>query len=106
MGHEHFADFLWTAERTDEALAELDAARRIDPLTPRNHYYKGLLLSLETDSAIDEAEGLLPQSLQVAPDFYPALLRLAQIRWRESRFAEDEAGEQAVAIEPGAEWLR
>ena len=107
VGHEHFADFLWTAERTDEALAELDAARRIDPLTPRNHYYKGLLLLLETDSAIDEAEGLFLQSLQVAPDFYPALLRLAQIRWRESRFAEAvKLGEQAVAIEPGAEWLR
>jgi tetratricopeptide (TPR) repeat protein len=64
------------------------------------------LLLLETD-AIDEAEGLFLQSLQVAPDFYPALLRLAQIRWRESRFAEAvKLGEQAVAIEPRAEWLR
>jgi TolB-like protein/DNA-binding winged helix-turn-helix (wHTH) protein/Tfp pilus assembly protein PilF len=109
VGHEHFADFLWTtARRNDEALAELDAARRIDPFTPRNHYYKGLMLLFgEVAGSSEEAERLFLQSLQVDPDFHPALLRLAQIRWLDGRFAEAvRLGERAVAIDPNAEWLR
>lgn len=110
VGHEHFAEFLEVRlARIDEALAELDIARRVDPLTPRHHYRKGLILLLrgETAESNSEAESLFLKSLQVAPDFHPALMRLSQIRWHQGRFAEAiQLGEQAVAIEPSAHWMR
>jgi TolB-like protein/DNA-binding winged helix-turn-helix (wHTH) protein/Tfp pilus assembly protein PilF len=109
VGHEHFADFLDNRGRTDEALAEFDYARRVDPLTPRNHYRRGLslLLNVRTAEALQEAEALFLESLRVAPDFHPALMRLAQMRWNNGRFAEAiKLAEQAVAIDPRAQWMR
>ena len=45
-GHELFANFLEHEGRIDEALAAVDRARVVDPLYPRSHYFKGLLLLL------------------------------------------------------------
>ena len=45
-GHELFANFLEREGRIDEALAAVDRARVVDPLYPRSHYFKGLLLLL------------------------------------------------------------
>jgi TolB-like protein/DNA-binding winged helix-turn-helix (wHTH) protein/Tfp pilus assembly protein PilF len=109
MGHEHFAEFLWEEEgRFDEALAEIDRARRVDPLTPRNHYVKGKMLMFGhkagafTEEAIEQAEPLFLQTLQLAPDFHLALWRLGAIRWYQGRFAEAVMlAERAVAIRSG-----
>ena len=110
VGHEHFAEFLDDRlGRFDEALAEFDRARLVDPLTPRNHYRKGLTLLFKggTAASSNQAEALFLESLRVAPDFHPALLRLAQMRWNSGRFAEAiKLGEQAVAIDPRAQWMR
>ena len=110
VGHLHFAEFLdGQLGRSEEALAELDLARRVDPMTPRIHYYKGLIHLLRGESAVavQEAEALFLQALQVAPDFHPALLRLSQIHWRRGQFAEAiRLAEQAVAIDPEARWMR
>ncbi|HEX2494977.1 MAG TPA: winged helix-turn-helix domain-containing protein, partial [Steroidobacter sp.] len=54
-GYERFAGFLELQNRTDEALAAIDRARIVDPLTPRNHYIKALMLYGQ--GAIDDAEG-------------------------------------------------
>lgn len=103
-GYESFAEFLERQGRFDEALAAIDKARLVDPLTPRNHYLKGLML--QARGSKQEAEALYLQTLQIAPDFYPALTRLAQIRaYRDGRYAEAvKLAEQAVAIDPRARW--
>jgi TolB-like protein/DNA-binding winged helix-turn-helix (wHTH) protein/Tfp pilus assembly protein PilF len=104
-GHESFAQFLEQRGRREEALREIDRARIVDPLTPRNHYLKGLML--QAWGSAREAEALYLQTLEIAPDFYPALTRLAQIRgYREKRYAEAvNLAEQAAAIDPRAPWV-
>ncbi len=104
-GHERFADFLSERGRSEEALAAIDRARSVDPLTPRNHYLKGLIL--QNQGSIEKAEALYLQTLAVAPDFHPALMRLAAIRaYHQGRFAEGvKLAEQAVAIDPRAPWM-
>jgi tetratricopeptide (TPR) repeat protein len=95
--------------RVEETRAELEEAIRVDPLTPRNYYAKGLtyLFSHETGVFGQQAEGLFIQTLQVDPDFHPALLRLGEIRWHEGRLAEAvQLAERAIAIEPRARWMR
>ena len=108
MGHEHFAEFLLKEERMDEAFAEIDRARLIDPLTPRNHYVKGFWAMFGDDALTGgQAEGLFLHTLQLAPDFHLALLRLGEMRWRQGRFAEAVLlGERAVAVEPRVYSLR
>jgi TolB-like protein/DNA-binding winged helix-turn-helix (wHTH) protein/Tfp pilus assembly protein PilF len=105
VGHERFADFLAERERAAEALVEIDRARRIDPLSPRNHYMKAMILR-ETHGSLAEREALLLQALQVAPDFHPALARLAMLRAAQDRLAEAVAlAEQAAVIDPRTPWI-
>jgi TolB-like protein/DNA-binding winged helix-turn-helix (wHTH) protein len=108
MGHEHFAEFLLKEKRMDEGFAEIDRARVIDPMTPRNHYVKGFWAMFGDEALFGgQAEGLFLHTLQLAPDFHLALLRLGEIRWRQGRFAEAVLlGERAVAIEPRVYWVR
>lgn len=107
-GHERFADFLSQLQRFEEALVEIDRARLIDPLAARNHYIKAMtLFDTQGSRRLAEREALLLQALQVAPDFHPALARLAALRaYGQGRFAEGVAlAEQAVAIDPRSPWL-
>ena len=108
-GHEQFAEFLEMKRGdTAAALSHYDMARASDPGVPRNHYRKGLLLMLNPEhGSTEQAETLFLQALEVDPRFYPALLRLGQIRWAQGRFAEAvKLGEQALAIEPQGDWMR
>ncbi|HEY0685747.1 MAG TPA: winged helix-turn-helix domain-containing protein [Steroidobacter sp.] len=105
VGHEHLADFLSQQGRLEEALVEIDQARRIDPLSPRNHYIKSLILA-DINGPLAEREALLLQALRVAPNFHPALARLAVVRAAQGRLAESAAlAEQAVAIDPRQPWI-
>jgi len=105
---ERYADHLsvWAPDRYDEALALSEQARRVDPLTPRNHHLKALLLI--DRGKIEEAERLFVQALGLAPDFYPSLMRLGSIRqYFTGEFAEAaKFAEQAITIDPQALWLR
>jgi TolB-like protein/DNA-binding winged helix-turn-helix (wHTH) protein/Flp pilus assembly protein TadD len=104
-GLQRYAEELDGLGRGAEALALIDRARRVDPLHPRSHYYKGLLM-LDAGS-LAEAEALFLQSLRVAPDYYPALHRLGTIRVGMGRYAEAVSySERAVASEPRAVWVR
>ena len=106
-GHELFANFLEREGRIDEALAAIDRARVVDPLYPRSHYFKGLLLLLYGRGSLEEAEALFLQALRVAPNFHPALMRLGSIRWFTGRLAEAaNYSERAVAIDPRSIWVR
>jgi TolB-like protein/DNA-binding winged helix-turn-helix (wHTH) protein/Tfp pilus assembly protein PilF len=105
---ERYADFVsatWP-DRYEEALALSEQARRIDPLTPRNHHLKALLLLKRGD--VEEAEALFVQALELAPDFHPSLMRLGTSRYMYGgHFAEAvKYAEQAITIDPQAPWLR
>jgi TolB-like protein/DNA-binding winged helix-turn-helix (wHTH) protein/Tfp pilus assembly protein PilF len=105
VGHERFADFLTELRRFEEALVEIDRARLIDPLSARNHYLKADILATQGARAPAEREALLLQALRVAPDFHPALARLAVLRGGQGRPAEAVAlAEQAAAIDPRSPW--
>jgi TolB-like protein/DNA-binding winged helix-turn-helix (wHTH) protein/Tfp pilus assembly protein PilF len=108
VGHERFADFLSEEGRFEEALVEIDRARLIDPLSARNHYIKAqILLETQGSRALADMEALYLQALQVAPDFHPALARLAVLRaYGQGRLAEGvQLAEQAVAIDPRSPWI-
>jgi len=105
-GLEDYAEYLLTEEREAEGLAMIDRARNVDPLDPRNHYVKAYFL-WDFRGEEDEAVALYLQALRVDPEFYPAYLRLAQLRWQQGRLAEAiKLGEQAAALEPNAKWVR
>jgi TolB-like protein/DNA-binding winged helix-turn-helix (wHTH) protein/Tfp pilus assembly protein PilF len=107
VGYGRFAEFLYGQPgRFDEALAAIDRARLLDPLTPRHHYFKALML--DVSGKISEAEALYLQTLEVDADFHPALLRIAELRrTQQGRFAEAvKLAERAAAIDPRADWVR
>jgi TolB-like protein/DNA-binding winged helix-turn-helix (wHTH) protein len=93
--------------KREEAFVMIDRARALDPLTPTNHLTKGLM-ELYTRSNVAAADELIMQALQRDPNYYPALMRLAELRWCcQGRFAQAvQLGERALAIEPDAVWPR
>jgi TolB-like protein/DNA-binding winged helix-turn-helix (wHTH) protein/Tfp pilus assembly protein PilF len=92
--------------RTEEALARIERARLLDPLEPRGPYYQGLVESLRGNVA--EAERLLLASLQLRPDYAPALTRLATLSWRwRGQFADAvKYSEYALRAEPQGLFVR
>ena len=90
-----------------EAFEMIDRARELDPLTPTAHLTKAIMV-LYGRSDIEQANALLLQALTVQPNYYPALMRLAELRWCcQGETAEGiKYGEQALALEPQASWPR
>jgi TolB-like protein/DNA-binding winged helix-turn-helix (wHTH) protein/Tfp pilus assembly protein PilF len=107
-GHQRYGHLMWRMNRHEEARAEVDQAIRVDPLSPRNYYDKGMgYLFNEAGGVFTEAENYFLKALAIAPDYHPALLRLGVIRWYQGRFAEAVMlTERALAIDPQAEWIR
>jgi TolB-like protein/DNA-binding winged helix-turn-helix (wHTH) protein len=106
-GLEDFAEFLWGfKDETAESLAILDRARRVDPLSPRGPYIAGnLLWTVRGD--LPEAAAMFHRIIEIAPDFYPAYLRLAQLEWNQGRLAEGiRLAEKGLELEPGVVWGR
>jgi len=101
-----YAEYLFNKERYDEALALLDRARLVDPLSAESYYYKAEVLRLAF-VRYDEAAALYLQALSVQPEFYPAYSRLAMIHWEQGALAEAiRYGEKSLAIEPAVAWTR
>lgn len=101
-----YAEFLFDEERYDEAFAQLDRARLVDPLSAENHYRKGEVLR-SVFYRYDDAAALYLQALSVQPEFYPAYTRLATVRWELGHLAEAiRYAEKSVAIEPAVGWTR
>ena len=106
QGLEEFADFLANHKRLDEALIFIERARQVDPLTPRNHYLKALLLDSAGKNE-PEVEALLLQALKLNPTYHPALVRLGQGYSQKGEYAKAlMLQEGAVRAEPDAEWVR
>jgi tetratricopeptide (TPR) repeat protein len=93
--------------KRNEAFVMIDRARALDPLTPTNHLTKALM-ELYTHSDVVAADALFMQALERDPNYYPALVRLAELRWCcQGQFAQAvQIGERALAIEPEAVWPR
>jgi len=113
-GYERFARLLFffpdangqlDARRRAEAFALIDRARELDPLAPSAHLTKALM-QLYGRSDIKAANALMLEALEQDPNYYPALMRLAELRWCcQGEFAEAiRYGERALALEPGASW--
>ena len=101
-----YGNFLVNHGRDDEALAILDRAILLDPLAPSNHYLRATILR-ETLGRTDQAAASYQQAIAVAPEFYPAYTRLAQVRFLEGKLAEAiKLGEKSIAIEPQVRWTR
>jgi TolB-like protein/DNA-binding winged helix-turn-helix (wHTH) protein len=105
-GLRSYAQYLYDQERYDEALAQLDRARLVDPLSAENHYAKGEILR-SILFRYEDAGALYLQALSVQPEFYPAYTRLATVRWELGRLADAiRYAEKSVAIEPSVGWTR
>lgn len=93
------------AAKRAEAYVMIDRARSLDPLVPSGHLTKGLMM-LYGRSDKEAANALLLQALEQDPNYYPALMRLAELRGCcEGEFAEAILyGERALALEPNASW--
>jgi TolB-like protein/Tfp pilus assembly protein PilF len=87
--------------RPDEGLAMIERAILIDPVAPRNIYYKGLYLESE-----DLAEQAFRRALEIGPDYPPAYVRLAINRWTEGKTAEAiKLVENALRVETLSTWI-
>ncbi len=93
--------------KRNEAFVMVERARSLDPLTPTHHVTKALM-ELYTRSNVQAADALLMQALDRDPNYYPALMRLAELRWCcQGQYADAvRLGERALAIEPAAMWPR
>jgi TolB-like protein/DNA-binding winged helix-turn-helix (wHTH) protein/Tfp pilus assembly protein PilF len=102
----NYGGLLSTEGRYEEALALMDRAILLDPLAPSNHYLRGQVLRAILGHW-DQAAASFQQAIAIAPDFYPAYTRLAQMRFIEGKLAEAiKLGEKSIAIEPKVGWTR
>jgi len=106
QGFEEFADFLALRRRLNDALIMIERARQVDPLLPRNHYLKAVLLDTSGKDS-PEIESLYLQALKLNPTYHPALVRLGELyAWRGEYARGLMLTEKAVGIEPEAIWVR
>jgi TolB-like protein/DNA-binding winged helix-turn-helix (wHTH) protein len=116
-GYAHFARLLFRSRGKDAddfdpakreaALAMIDRARELDPLAPGHHLIKALMVDYGR-SDWKQAIELSLQALAQDPNYYPALMKLAEFKWAGAGELAEAArfAEQGLAIEPRALWLR
>jgi TolB-like protein/tetratricopeptide (TPR) repeat protein len=105
QGYELYGEWLDQIGRKDDALAMIERARQLDPLAPRSHYRKALMLIDRGD--LEHAVPLLLEALRADPTYHPAIVRLGSVEWRRGNFAEAvKFIERAIAVEPDATWMR
>ncbi|MFO7553289.1 MAG: winged helix-turn-helix domain-containing protein [Haliea sp.] len=104
--HEFLAERLFFhRERRDEALDLIDQARAIDPLRPRSHYIKALMMLDSCDH--EQAAALAREALRVNPRFRSGMVMLGGIAgWRGELAEAVRLLEEALALDPRAEWVR
>ncbi len=100
-GYELLANLLWDQGRDEEARRTIELAKRLDPLTPRNHYLEGLDRLHRED--LDAAEASFASTLELDPQFLPAIARLGTVESMRGHFAQAvRRYEQALALDPDA----
>jgi TolB-like protein/DNA-binding winged helix-turn-helix (wHTH) protein/Tfp pilus assembly protein PilF len=104
-GYEGLATVLFqSVARRREALAMVEKARQLNPLEPRLEVIKATYLGYGPGDS-EQATAILQQVLERDPLYVPALVRLAEFRWRlQGRNAEAiHLAEQAVKLDRGNE---
>jgi len=91
MNHYHYAWYLALFDRWEEAAAEHERARELDPLTPLHTLWLGGLYLYEDLGRHQEAIAAARRALEIQPDNPTALLVLGM--------AQSAAGEHDLAIE-------
>src|SRR5262249_14301223 len=105
QGYELYGEWLGDVGREDEGLGMIQRARELDPLAPRAHYIKGMML-LRKDH-VDGAVPLFLEALRVNPTYHPALTRLGAVESSRGNFAEAaKLMERAIVLDPKADWMR
>jgi TolB-like protein/Tfp pilus assembly protein PilF len=116
VGYERFAKLLYSFRtpdkmyvepaKRDEAYEVVDHAIELDPLSPSPYITKALMLLYGRGNAT-EAESLLRRALELQPNYYPAVMRLAEARYFQGEIADAiHYAEQGLALEPSAVWAR
>lgn len=105
-GYQMYAEALWEEpSRAQDANGMIEQAIAIDPIAPRNYYFKARLLG-EAENW-DQAEEYYAKALAVGPEFPPAIARLAELTWSRGQTAEGiKLIERALRAESNAPWLR
>ncbi len=105
-GYQMYAEALWEEPgRTQDAKAMIEQAIAIDPIAPRNYYFKARILG-EAEHW-DQAEEYYAKALALGPEFPPAIARLAELTWSRGQAAEGiKLIERALRADSDAPWLR
>ena len=100
-----YAEFLDREGRADEAERLIERAIRVDPLSPRAHFWR-MRRKAGMDVTVLEA-GMLGV-LEVDADYVPALQRYAKYRWLlHGELAQAiRLIEHALTLDPASPWLR
>ncbi|OZB58479.1 MAG: hypothetical protein B7X39_18805 [Lysobacterales bacterium 14-68-21] len=101
-GYVHYAQWLFMHGRVGEALAEIERARRIEPLAPELCLTQAFFVMV-VRSDVAEHDRLVEQALAINPRLPEALYQLAYSKWEYSgHFAEAaQLVERALAAQPG-----
>ena len=103
--HELLAERLFfNFGRPQEALELIDQARALDPLRPRAHYLKALMM---LDSCeFEQAATLAREALRVNPRFRSGFVMLGSIAsWRGELAEAARLQEHALALDPRSGWI-
>jgi tetratricopeptide (TPR) repeat protein len=100
-----FAEWLDRQGRGDEAEAMLERAIRIDPLSPRAHFWR-VMRTWEARQSAGTLETDMLRVLEVDPDYQPALQRYAKYRWMNHGATAEaiQLIEHAIALDPTNPW--
>jgi Tfp pilus assembly protein PilF len=101
-----YAEFLDRNGRRDEATSVLDRALRIDPMSPRAHFWR-VMRDFDTRGGRSLEAGVR-RVLEIDPNYHPALQRYAKYRWMlHGELAEAaQVIEHAIEIDPANPWSR
>jgi DNA-binding winged helix-turn-helix (wHTH) protein/TolB-like protein/cytochrome c-type biogenesis protein CcmH/NrfG len=81
--HQRYGGLLLRLRRFDEAKAELEKARVLDPLSPGINMNVGVAFYFAGD--LKEAERWFRNTIEIEPEFVPVSFYLARCLWREGR---------------------
>jgi len=103
--HQWYAEMLAVERRTDEALAQLDAAAAVDPLAPIIRHVKGWVALWA--GRLDEAEGFYLTALKLDPGLPYSVSNLAQLYMARGDYEQARARwtqyYQLLGLPPGPE---
>lgn len=77
VAHQFYGHLLSCAQRHDEAIAEIQKARAIDPLAPIMHTFAAMLLAWA--GRHDEGSAAVAHALAIDPEFFPARAALGHL---------------------------